>query len=71
MEKINVCIEVCVGFPGGSVVKNLYTNAGDAQVQHLGQENHLKEKMATYSSILGHEQRNLVDKVHRAAKSQT
>ena len=53
------------------MVKNLYTNAGDAQVQHLGQENHLKEKMATYSSILGHEQRNLVDKVHRAAKSQT
>ena len=30
MEKINVCIEVCVGFPDGSVVKNLYTNAGDA-----------------------------------------
>ena len=30
MRKINVCIEVCVGFPSGSVVKNLYTNAGEA-----------------------------------------
>ena len=44
------------GFPGGSVVKNLPTNAGDA-VQSLGQEDPLGKEMATHSS---HRQRNLV-----------
>ena len=38
-------------FPGGSVVKNLSTNAGDL-VQSLGQEDPLEEGMATHSSIL-------------------
>ena len=40
-----------LGFPGGSVVKNLPTNAGD-QVQSLGQEDPLEEEMATQSSTL-------------------
>ena len=50
------------GFPGGSVVKNLPTNAGDA-VQSLGQEDPLGKEMATHSS---HRQRNLV--AYRVAK---
>ena len=40
-----------LGFPGGSVVKNLPTNAGD-QVQSLGQEDPLEKEMVTHSSIL-------------------
>ena len=40
--------------PGGSVVKNLPANAGDAKMQvwSLGQEDTLEKKMATHSSIL-------------------
>ena len=30
MGKISVGLEVCVGFPGGSEVKNLHTDARDA-----------------------------------------
>ena len=43
-----------MGFPGGSVVKNLPANAGDTEawVQSLGQEDPLEEEMATHSSIL-------------------
>ena len=43
-----------MGFPGGSAVKNLSPNAGDASdwVQSLGQENPLEKEMATHSSIL-------------------
>ena len=43
-----------MGFPGGSAVKNLSHNAGDASdwVQSLGQENPLEKEMATHSSIL-------------------
>ena len=42
-----------LGFPGGSVIKNLPANAGDKTwVQSLGQEDPLKEGMATHSSIL-------------------
>ena len=43
-----------MGFPGGSAVKNLSPNAGDASdwVQSLGQENPLKKEMATHCSIL-------------------
>ena len=40
-----------MGFSGGAVVKNLPANAED-QVQSLGQEDPLKQGMATHSSIL-------------------
>ena len=39
------------GFPGGLVVKNLPTNAGDV-IQSLGWEDPLEKEMATHSSIL-------------------
>ena len=39
------------GFPGGSVLKNLPA-VQETQVQHLGWEDPLEEKMAIYSSIL-------------------
>ena len=42
---------VIQGFPGGSVVKNLPANAGDTG-SILGQENPMREEMATHSSIL-------------------
>ena len=35
-----------MGFPDGSVVKNSSANAGDMQVQPLGQEDPLEEEMA-------------------------
>ena len=38
-------------FPGGSVVKNLPTNAGD-WVWSLGQEDPLEKEMSTHCSIL-------------------
>ena len=43
-----------MGFPGGAVVRNLPANAADARdpVQSLGQENLLKQEVATPSSIL-------------------
>ena len=43
-----------VGFPGGSVVKNLpaVQETRGTQVQLLGQEDPLEEGMATHSSIL-------------------
>ena len=42
------------GFPGSLVVKNPPANAGDKRlwVPFLGQEDLLKEKMATHSDIL-------------------
>ena len=40
-----------MGFPDGSVVKNLPANAGDS-VQSLDQEDPLEKEMATHSSIL-------------------
>ena len=40
-----------MGFPGGSVVKNLPTML-EAQVQSLGQEEALEKGMAMHSSIL-------------------
>ena len=43
--------EYRVGFPDGSVLKNPTASAGD-MVQSLGQEDPLKEVMATHSSIL-------------------
>ena len=42
--------ELCTGFPGGSVVKNLPTNAGDAS-SIPGQEDPLEKEMTTHSSI--------------------
>ena len=38
-------------FPNGSMVKNLPAMQ-EAQVQSLGQENPLKEEMATHTSVL-------------------
>ena len=47
------------GFSGGSVVKNLPANAGDARDMGLipgsGQEDPLEEEMAPHSSILAWE----------------
>ena len=40
-----------MGFPDGSVVKNLPANAGDS-VQSLDQEDPLEKEMATHSCIL-------------------
>ena len=42
--------DTCRGFPGGSVVKNPASNAGEV-VRSLGQEELLEKEMATYSSI--------------------
>ena len=36
-----------IGFPGGSVIKNLPANAGDA-VQSLGQEDPVEKEMAVF-----------------------
>ena len=41
-----------MGFPGGTVVKNLPANEGDIRVRSLGWEDPLEEGMATHSSIL-------------------
>ena len=45
---------ICMGFPGGSVVKNLPANAGDikTRVSSLGREDPVEEGMAAHSSIL-------------------
>ena len=43
-----------MGFPGGSVVKNLHAKQ-ETQVQSLGQEDPLEEEMTTHSSILAWE----------------
>ena len=40
-----------MGFPGGSVVKNLPAKQ-EMQVWSLGQENPLEKEMTTHSSIL-------------------
>ena len=42
-----------MGFPGGSMVKNLPANAGDIemQVQSLGWEDPPDEEMAIYSTV--------------------
>ena len=50
-ESKKVKIEVYVGFPGGSVVKNLLAQQ-ETWVQSLGWEDLLKKEMATHSSIL-------------------
>ena len=50
-------LTVTCSFQGGTVVKNLPASAGDAktQVQSLGREDPLKEKMAARSSTLARE----------------
>ena len=44
----------CLGFPGGSVVKNLPAMQ-EMQIQSLGQEDPLGKEMAIHSSILAWE----------------
>ena len=46
-----VSFSFSLGFPGGSVVKNLPANAGDV----FDQENPLEKEMATHSSIFAWE----------------
>ena len=48
-----------LGFPGGSVVKNLPANAGDTGDMGSMPGSSLEEEMANHSSI--HRQRNLID----------
>ena len=53
-----------MGFPGGSLEKNLPDGAGDSGdgVQSFGWEDRLEKEMGTHSSILAwksHEQRSL------------
>ena len=47
----NQMVPVAIGFPGGSVVKNLQGKQ-ETQVQSLGWEDSLEKEMATDSSIL-------------------
>ena len=47
----NQTVPVAMGFPGGSVVKNLQDKQ-ERRVQSLGWEDSLEEDMATHSSIL-------------------
>ena len=54
MSRILGLPALTMGFPGGSVVKNLLANAGEASLS-LGQEDPLEEEMATHSSILAWE----------------
>ena len=67
-------IDIDMGFPGGSVVKNL-PEIQETLVQSLDWEDPLEREMAAHSSILGLE--NPMDRgarwatVHRVAKSQT
>ena len=51
MSRILGLPALTMGFPGGSVVKNLPANAGEASLS-LGQEDPLEEEMATHSNIL-------------------
>ena len=45
-------ITPCVGFSGGSVVKNPPANPGYTQFQFLSREDPLEKGIATHSSIL-------------------
>ena len=54
MSRILGLPALTMGFPGGSVVKNLLANAGEASLSR-GQEDPLEEEMATHSSILAWE----------------
>ena len=64
-----------MGFPGGSVVKNspAMQEMQETQVQFLGREDPLEEKIAPTSVFLvenSHGQRSLVGTVHGVRKSQ-
>ena len=67
MLSFRIAIKILEGFAGGSVVKNLPANAGDASLipgsgRSLGQEDPLEKEMATRSRILpgeSHGQRSL------------
>ena len=67
-------IDIDMGFPGGSVVKNL-PEIQETLVQSLDWEDPLEREMAAHSSILGLE--NPMDRgawwsmVHKFTKSQT
>ena len=74
MRSIYMVLLIILGFPGGSVVKNLPANAWDT-VQSLSWDT-LEKEMATHISILAwngsREQRSLVGYIHGVAKkSQT
>ena len=51
---IYVCVCMCKGFPGSSVVKNLpaMQELQEMQVRSLGREDPLEEGVAIHSSIL-------------------
>ena len=51
---LHVHTHIYMGFPGGSVVKNLPAKQ-EMQVRSLGQEEPLEEEMATHSSVLAWE----------------
>ena len=48
---LGICYAYVLGFPGGSVVKNLPVNAGDTS-STPGSEDPLEEEMTTHSSII-------------------
>ena len=50
-DKTNHHINALLGFPGGSVVKNMPASAGEPGLTPVS-ENSLKKKMATHPSIL-------------------
>ena len=56
---MNISLELPLGFPGGSVVKNLPANTGDTRdpglVRSLGWEDPLEKEMAIHFSILAWE----------------
>ena len=51
MYQFNISVTTLMGFPGGSVVKNLPAKQ-ETRVQSLGQEDPLEKGMATHSGIL-------------------
>ena len=51
---MHLCFILSLGFPGGSIVKNLPANVGDTG-SIPGWEDPLKKEMATQSSILAWE----------------
>ena len=54
MKLVLTMIVVILGFPGGSVVKNLPAMQ-ETRVQSLGQEDPLEKEMTIHSSILAWE----------------
>ena len=49
--KLQFCPDICPGFPGGSVVRNLPAKQ-ETWVQSLGREDPLEEEKATHSGVL-------------------